>query len=510
MRGARRLLVLAACSGCLAVPGSAGAIEPLAEIGTPGTGAGQLAAPQGLTVDGAGTIYVSEAGSNRVSRFDLNGNFIDAFGADVIPGGPTGFEVCSTATACKAGVSANGAGELATPIGVATTASGDRLAIAGPPANRISEYSGTGAPAFIHGFGYDTIPGPFTGFEICTAATTCQAGASGFSLGQLSNPLSSNYLPTGNLLALSAIGQFQEYASDRQPVRSFGFPGSGAGNLSAPFDFTLGPAGELVVIDSSNNRVSVFGPNGNFLRAFGFNVIPGAPVGYEVCTIATSCGLGTAGSGAGALSSAFGIAVGPGGEVYVTDGANNRVSQFTLDGQFVGAFGYDVIPGGSAGFETCTAATTCQAGTNGAAVGELSQPVGIATDCRGTLYVAEGAAGEVTKFGEPGARKPPCPSNAFTIGTAKLNKKKGTATLPVSVPGPGALTLAGKNLKPASLAPTLASDLTLKIKPNGKLKKKLKKKGKAKAKPQVTFTPTNGDPNAQGATIGLKRKAKKR
>ncbi len=41
-----------------------------------------------------------------------------------------------------------------------------------------------------------------------------------------------------------------------------------------------------------------------------------------------------------------------------------------------------------------------------------------------------------------------CPSNTFTIGAKKANKKKGTATVDVSVPGAGELALSGKNLKP--------------------------------------------------------------
>ena len=41
-----------------------------------------------------------------------------------------------------------------------------------------------------------------------------------------------------------------------------------------------------------------------------------------------------------------------------------------------------------------------------------------------------------------------CPPNNFTIGKKKLNKKKGTATIQVTVPGAGKLTLSGKSLKP--------------------------------------------------------------
>ena len=109
------------------------------------------------------------------------------------------------------------------------------------------------------------------------------------------------------------------------------------------------------------------------------------------------------------------------------------------------------------------------------------------------------------------------PSNVFTFGKLKLNKKKGTATLAVTVPGPGELALGGKDIKPQrplesarrSTKPVAAAgETTLTVKPKGKAKKKLKKKGKAKLKATVTFTPTGGSPNAQDKTIKLKRKRK--
>ena len=37
----------------------------------------------------------------------------------------------------------------------------------------------------------------------------------------------------------------------------------------------------------------------------------------------------------------------------------------------------------------------------------------------------------------------PRPDNSFKIGKPKLNRRRGTATLPVTVPGPGTLGLRG-------------------------------------------------------------------
>lgn len=109
------------------------------------------------------------------------------------------------------------------------------------------------------------------------------------------------------------------------------------------------------------------------------------------------------------------------------------------------------------------------------------------------------------------------PSNADTLGKVKLNKHKGTATLAVTVPGPGTLSLTGKNVKPqrstreatASQAVTAAGTVKLRIKPKGKAKKKLNKSGKAKVKVSVTYTPTGdapGSPNTQTKRVKLVKK----
>lgn len=109
------------------------------------------------------------------------------------------------------------------------------------------------------------------------------------------------------------------------------------------------------------------------------------------------------------------------------------------------------------------------------------------------------------------------PSNADTLGKVKVNKKNGTATLSVNVPGPGTLSLSGKNVKPqrlgrgatASETVTAAGTVKLLIKAKGKAKKKLKKTGRAKVKATVTYLPTGdapGTPNTQTKSVKLVKK----
>lgn len=93
----------------------------------------------------------------------------------------------------------------------------------------------------------------------------------------------------------------------------------------------------------------------------------------------------------------------------------------------------------------------------------------------------------------------------FTIGTKKLNKKKGTAKLSVTVPGAGELTLSGKNLATKTVTATAAGTVKLNVKAKGKAKKKLKSKGKAKVKPTIAYTPASGQGSEQTTKLKLKR-----
>jgi hypothetical protein len=104
-------------------------------------------------------------------------------------------------------------------------------------------------------------------------------------------------------------------------------------------------------------------------------------------------------------------------------------------------------------------------------------------------------------------------SNEFTVGTATRNKKKGTATIPVTVPEPGTLSLTGNGVKPSSATKAVAvgaGTTNLLVKATGKKKRKLQKKGKATVSVTITYTPTGLPANSQQATVKLKKKRKKK
>jgi subtilisin-like proprotein convertase family protein len=96
------------------------------------------------------------------------------------------------------------------------------------------------------------------------------------------------------------------------------------------------------------------------------------------------------------------------------------------------------------------------------------------------------------------------PVNTVTAGKPKLNKKKGTARIPVTVGDAGTVTLTGKGLKTRSVVVGGPGSTNLVVKAKGKTAKKLNDVGKAAAKANITFTPNGGTPGVTTKKIKLK------
>jgi hypothetical protein len=104
------------------------------------------------------------------------------------------------------------------------------------------------------------------------------------------------------------------------------------------------------------------------------------------------------------------------------------------------------------------------------------------------------------------------PSNSFTLGKVKHNRKKGTATVAVTVPNPGSLRLSGKDLKKASASGavvaktvTAPGKVKLKITATGRKRRGLNQRGRVKVKPKITYTPTGGDPASRSRKLSLRK-----
>jgi len=145
--------------------------------------------------------------------------------------------------------------------------------------------------------------------------------------------------------------------------RVLGVDASGAARLGEPKGMALDEqAGRLYVADSQLHRIQVL----------------------DVATGAVITSWGGQGSGPGQFQEPWGVAVGPGGVVYVADTWNHRIQKFDRDGQFLTQWG-----------------TFGQAGGEGAGVAFYG-PRGVAVDSAGNVWVTDTGNKRVVEFDADG------------------------------------------------------------------------------------------------------------
>lgn len=119
---------------------------------------------------------------------------------------------------------------------------------------------------------------------------------------------------------------------------------------------------------------------------------------------------------------------------------------------------------------------------------------------------AGNAATATRSFTVQTASTPPGPpSNVFSVAGTTLNKKKGTATLNLILPGPGHLTGTGDGVSTISEG-VAGGPAQLPVRAVGKKKKKLSQNGKVTLGVTVTYTPTGGKSGTKSVSVKLKKK----
>jgi hypothetical protein len=157
------------------------------------------------------------------------------------------------------------------------------------------------------------------------------------------------------------------------------------------------------------------------------------------------------------------------------------------------ASGFDVWPLGPPSFDFGDGG-----GATGSAVSHIySAPgtyrvVASVTDSVGTVASTSGAISIVA-------------SNRFSLGRLRRNRRKGTATLFVHVPGPGELSLSGNGVIPAEARAAGSGEVALAVRSAGKAARRLRKGGKTRVRLGVSFAPDGGPPAAQELAVVLRK-----
>jgi hypothetical protein len=415
------------------------------QYGLNGGGAGELYGPQALATDDQGYVYVVDFWNDRIDKFSTSGSFVEAWGWGVADGASQ-FETCTTS--CQAGVAGPGAGELDNPEGIAV--SGSDVYVADYSNERIDEFTTSGS--FVEAFGWGVVPGA-AGFDVCTSV--CQVGQAGGGAGEFYGPNGVATDSSGDVYVADYYNnRVDEFSSTPQFIGAWGWGvadgtsqfeactsscqggvgGSGAGELQGPDAIAVNGSGDVYVTDNYNARVSEFSDSGSFVQVWGWGVANGASQ-FETCT--SACEGGLAGGGAGQLNDPAGLGTDSSGDVYVADGHNERIDQFTSDGAFVEAWGWGVADGHNA-FETCT--SSCQAGVFGSGAGQFGVPAGVATDSSGNVYVGGNENDRIDEFG---IGQPPAITSGshttFTTGNAGSFTVTSTGVPTASLSESGAL-----------------------------------------------------------------------
>jgi RHS repeat-associated protein len=135
-----------------------------------------------------------------------------------------------------------------------------------------------------------------------------------------------------------------------------GKAGTEAGELERPGDVAIDSAGDLWVVDNSNDRVTEFSAQGTVLKEFG-----------------------SLGSAEGQLDEPSALALNSSGDVWVVDTGNDRIEEFSGEGKVLKVVG-----------------------SKGSATGQFETPEGIAIDSKGNIWVSDTGNARIQEFNKNG------------------------------------------------------------------------------------------------------------
>ncbi|HEV2999061.1 MAG TPA: hypothetical protein VGX16_08125, partial [Solirubrobacteraceae bacterium] len=394
-----------------------------------------LFSPRGLAA-GAGVLYVADDGDHRIVELDPRGRLLGAFGR--FGRGPGGFadafDVALHGSALYVADDNNnrvvkltrdlhylgawrGAGHarLSYLRALATDARGE-VYVADTSHGRIEVFDPEGRPLRVWGVA-GTAPGQFVA------------------------PLGLAADPAGDLLVVETYGSRSPiYRFTPALAYSATWRRGGGAVIGrhwfSPTSAAAAPDGSLWVTDVRNGLVRHLSPAGAFIAALG---APGGAGGGSGDGAGGSPPSGTAartGYG-GLLAAPEGVAVARSGEVYVADAARGLVARFAPDGRPLGTLGAGVLrrpvalavdPAGVMYVADAVAGEVVKLDPRGALLGSwaVPDPAGVALDEAGSLFVTEGRADRVLKLAPDGRRL--ASWGAPGTGPGELGVPSGIAT----------------------------------------------------------------------------------
>jgi hypothetical protein len=307
----------------------------------------QCPLPAGLAADPAnGRVYVSDVGNGRVIQFSAWGEFLKAWGWDVVASGP-GNEPARNEIQRVSGDATGGDFKLWIPV---------------QPNLDLIQFSGSTTPAIPFDASAATVQAALEGAGPNGLIDPGDVAVSGPSGGpwvieftgafsnkevvqlQVVESTLSGGAATASVETIQPGAYFEICVPSEGDVCKGGQSSTAPGGFGGPAGIAVDSAGDVYVVDLSNRGVQKFSPAGEFLLMFGGGVnqgggTPASP--GNVCTAAhlangDVCGPGSEGSAGGE----FGdwpalrdfIDMGPADQVYVGD--EGRIQRFNTGGVY--------------------------------------------------------------------------------------------------------------------------------------------------------------------------------
>ena len=142
-------------------------------------------------------------------------------------------------------------------------------------------------------------------------------------IGEFNGPSGLAIDSQGNMVVVdSKNNRVQKYTLDGASfISSFGSEGSGDGQFNMPWGIAIDKDDNVYIADWRNDRIQVFNSAGEWQQS-----------------------IGESGDGVGQFNRPNGVAVDADGDIYVADWMNNRVQVFAPDGRFITLFRGDARP----------------------------------------------------------------------------------------------------------------------------------------------------------------------
>jgi len=388
--------------------------ELLGEIGTHGSGEGEIDSPRGIDFDAEGNLVIADQDNNRIVELNQKGEFVSQFGTE-----------------------GNGDGQFISPSGVAVDPTG-AIWVADTGNHRVQKFDdGT---KFLGAFGSEgTSDGEFkypygigadsqgTIWVVDSFHDRIQAlngeGEYLMQFGKYGSEDGQFYIPKG--VGFNSRGDIWIADNNNDRIQKWIFPegspdtttkaATDVSLTSADLNATINPRGQSTTYqfeydtaaykeggESHGVKVPIFAESvGSGVSDVEVSeVVEGLESGmtYHFRLVATNEGgtskgadktvmtrpnfsfaFGKEGSGEGQFDRPAGVAVDTNGDLWVVDMGNARVEKFNKKGEFIFAFGKE-----------------------GSGEGQFKYPAGIAVDSNGNVWVADAFNNRVEKFNEDG------------------------------------------------------------------------------------------------------------